>query len=388
MKKFILATPMALLAAPGFAQSSVTLFGVAEAQVGTWNNLVAAPVSRTNPFGATVESGRTRGLIPYGINASRIGFRGTEDLGEGLKANFILENQLAMDTGTTPARFFHRQANVGLSGSFGQIRLGRVYTAWNDVASNSGVGYGDTYDPYVRVWRVGGPVPLGSPTANAGGQLTGLAGSLGTNNDLGNPQVYTHVRLDKSVRYDTPSFNGVVASAQVGLNDTAKTPSAQSYAVVYDQGAVRAGVGYYRQNTKSYYDPATEKFNAALPQEGKLETLTVAFNYDFGPAKLVTMFGQSRYDLFSLSMRTTSREWSVGVTAPVAGDFLLKASVAGSDSKDLAGKDIGAALELHYNLSKRTAIYGAYSWSKYDELLNGQANRSSMIAAIGLRHFF
>lgn len=389
MKKSILIASATLLATPGWAQSSVTLFGVAEAQVGSWRNVSAAPISASNPFGAALASDRTTGLIPYGINASRIGFRGVEDLGGGTKVNFVMESQISLETGATPARFFHRQANVGISGNWGQLRMGRVYTPWNDVASNSAVGYGDTYDPYVRTWRIGGPSPLGSQVPTASGQLTGLAGALGVNNDMASPQQYTHVRMDKSVRYDSPAFGGVTASAQVGMLDPAgKTVSAQSYALVYNDGPWRAGVGYYRQGTLSTYDPSTGGHNPAASRRGKLETVTFALNHDFGPAKLWTMLGESSYDQFALSKRAKSREWSVGVTVPLATNWLLKASVAGSDSPQVAGRDMGAGMELHHMLSKRTTVYGAFSVNRYDELLNGQAQRNASIFAVGLRHLF
>lgn len=389
MSKGILIAGVTLLAVPAWAQSSLTLFGVAEAQVGHSRNVAAAPVSASNPFGATLESQGSTGFIPYGINASRIGFRGTEDLGGGMKASFVLENQLGLDTGTTPARFFHRQANVGLSGEWGQLRLGRVYTPWNDVASNSAVGFGDTYDPYVRVWRIGGPSPLGSPTPSSTGQLSGLSGALGVNNEVASPQQYTHVRMDKSLRYDSPSFGGFTASAQIGMLDpTRKTVSAQSYALVYNDGPWRAGVGYYRQGTRSTYDPATGSHNPALARDGKMETVTVALNHDFGTFKLWTMFGESRYDQFVLSQKAQSREWSLGATVPFGGNWLFKASAAGSNSPQLPGSDIGLAVELHHMLSKRTTVYGAYSVNRYGELLHGQTERKAAIVAVGLRHLF
>jgi predicted porin len=386
--KTLLAGMACLACLSANAQSSVTLFGVAEAQVGSWRNLSAAPVSSSNLFGATSTSASTTGMPSYGVNASRIGLRGVEDLGGGMKATFVLENQLALDNGTTPARFFHRQSNVALSGNFGQVKLGRIYSAWNDIASNGAPGYGDSYDPYVRIWHAGGPVPLGSPTPTADGKVTGLAGAMGTNNDVGHPENWSHVRIDKSVRYDSPKlFNAVVLSAQVGLGGGTSQPSSQSFAALYESGRIRTGIGYFGQNTKSTYDMATGQSNALKAKTGKMETITAAFNYDFGPAKLVSMAGQSKYDLFSLGKKVTSTEWSVGVIAPYQ-KWIFKASVAGSDSKQLAGKDSGFGAEIHYNISKRTAVYGAYSTAKHDELLNGQNYRKSDLTAIGLRHFF
>lgn len=369
--------PLAALAAAALAPAwgqQVTLFGVADAFAGLSRNVVAAPATAANPFGAAMEPKRTRILGSNGLNASRIGFRGTEDLGGGLTASFVMENQLSLDTGTTPPRFFHRQIWVGLQGGFGKIAMGRQYTPWNDVASNAAPGYGDLFDPYVRVWRVGGPTPLGSPAAG-----TGLSAAIGANNDVGNPSVWAHVRMDKSVRYDTPKMGGVTAAVQLGLLDPSNTPTALSASVLYDQGPVRAGIAHYRQDTQYVAAAGTRK--------GDFESTVLAFNYDFGPAKLWSMVNVSRYDLFTLDRRITSREGSLAVSVPL-DPVLLKVSAAVSDSKQLAGRDVGWAIEAHYNLSKRTALYAAHTASRWGELLRGQGEQRGAVTALGMRHFF
>jgi predicted porin len=388
MKRFVVWSIAAFAAAPALAQSSVTLFGVAESQFGAYRNLIAAPVSAANPFGAAIAARSTVGSIPYGPNASRFGLRGAEALGSSLKATFVLESQFNMATGMGPARLFHRQANFGLSGGLGQLRIGRMYSAWNDIASNAAPGYGDAYDPFVRIWRIGGPVPLGSPVPNARGQVTGLAGTLGVNNDVGDPNNWSHVRMDNSIRYDTPSIHGVTLSAQIGLDDPSRTPTAKTFAALYQQGKIRAGIGYYTQSAMSQYNTATQKFDPNLQRRGSIETITAALNYDFGPLILMTMGGQSRYDVFSLNRRITSTEWSAGAQIPLNPLWMIKPSVAGSNSAELPGSDIGAAVEVQYSLSKRTSLYAAYSYSRYGELLYGQPDKTSYIGATGIRHFF
>ncbi len=396
MKKTLIACAVACAASSAHADSSVTLFGVAEANFGAWRNLNAAPVSASNPFGAAVDTKTSVGAVPYGPNASRFGLKGMEDLGGGLTANFILESQFNMATGAGVARLFHRQANVGLkSDTWGQLRMGRIYSAWNDIASNAAPGYGDTYDPFVRVWHIGGPVPLGSPVPNAKGQVTGLAGAVGTNNDVGNPQNWSQVRMDNSIRYDTPVLlGGLTLSAQIGLDDANHTPTAMSFSALYEKGPLRTGIAYYRQHTLSQYNVITQAYDPNLSRGGMTETYTAALNYDFGWAKLMTMVGQSKYDLFSITTdngagkRITSTEWSVGAQIPIGPFWALKPSIAGSNSAALPGSDIGAAMEVQYALSKRTILYVAYSWSNYGELLHGQSQRTSYIAAGGMRHLF
>lgn len=387
-KQWMAAVGVAMVAMPACAQSDFTIWGVGEAQIGSWRNVVAAPVSASNVFGAGLEGASTTGFVPSGINASRLGFRGTEDLGGGMRASFALEMLINLATGATGGnRMFHRQSNVGLAGPFGEVKLGRNYTPWNDIASGAAVGSGNNYDPYARVWRIGGPSPLGSPVPTASGQLQGLAGAVGVNNEIGDASSYGHVRMDNSLRYDSPKFGGLKLSAHVG-SAGGKLPAAQSYAISYDAGPLKAGLAYYKQRTKSHYNADTQRYDALAGRQSSLDTLTAALSYDFGAAKVMGMVGQSRYELAALSRRAASKEWSLGVAVPLPNSFLFKASVAGSDTNAVAGKDLGVAMELHYMLSKRTAIYGAFARTRYDELLNGQKDRVGSVTAVGLRHFF
>ena len=123
MKKRLL-----VLAALGFvgaasAQSSVTLFGVLDADVSHYSQ---GGLSRTM-------------LGSSGSTPSQLGFRGTEDLGGGLSANFWLEAALLNDSGAGAATggglSFSRRSTVSLAGDFGEIRLGRDFSPsyWNHV---------------------------------------------------------------------------------------------------------------------------------------------------------------------------------------------------------------------------------------------------------------
>jgi len=117
MKKSLVA--LAVLAASGaaMAQSSVTLFGIVDAG---YANIKANGTSKS-------------GITNSGYNSSRIGFRGTEDLGGGLKAEFWLEGALANDDGNASGLNFQRRSTVSVVGGFGEVRIGRDYTPtfWN-----------------------------------------------------------------------------------------------------------------------------------------------------------------------------------------------------------------------------------------------------------------
>src|SRR5690606_39044941 len=105
-----------LVSAPAFAQSNVQIYGVVDAGV------VSGKIG-DNKFNG-VQSGL--------LSASRIGFRGTEDLGNGLKAKFTLEYGINVDNGGAPNA--PRQSWVGLEGGFGFIGLGRQYSPGHNYA--------------------------------------------------------------------------------------------------------------------------------------------------------------------------------------------------------------------------------------------------------------
>src|SRR4051794_33733719 len=137
---------LAALAVVGVAsaQSSVTLFGVVDAAVSGYSNKAD---NRFTGVGTTVNQ---TPMTNSGYNSSRLGFRGTEDLGSGLAASFWLEAGLNNNDGSGNAEggglMFNRRSTVSLSGPFGEIRAGRDYppTYWNDTVfdpfGTNGVG--------------------------------------------------------------------------------------------------------------------------------------------------------------------------------------------------------------------------------------------------------
>ncbi|MFP5390581.1 MAG: porin [Gammaproteobacteria bacterium] len=122
MQRKILAAAVFAFPLVAAAQSSVTIYGIADAAI--------AREDTGAPSGArtVVNSGNQSG--------SRIGFRGVEDLGNGLKAAFTLEAAVNMDTGTADTNtLFGRRAVVGLQGDFGSVMIGREYSPVADVAA-------------------------------------------------------------------------------------------------------------------------------------------------------------------------------------------------------------------------------------------------------------
>src|SRR5690606_25713831 len=83
------------------------------------------------------------------LSTSRLGFKGSEDLGGGLSAVFKLEGSLAVDTGTSDALKFNRESYVGLAGGFGEIRFGKIWTAYDDIAWNVNPVFDSAFSPAV-----------------------------------------------------------------------------------------------------------------------------------------------------------------------------------------------------------------------------------------------
>ena len=190
-KSLITLAALAGFSAAASADSSVTLFGILDTGIRAVKN----------GDGGTVKS-----LTNDGLATSRLGFRGEEDLGDGLKAGFWIESTLGIDAGAGgPAtasppgpsgasqgpKFFNRRTTVSLIGPFGEIRLGRDYTPtfFNPAIFDSygSVGVGSFFN------LIGGtPVPFSAATPANGSLLS--TGTLGSN-------AGTLARADNSVSY-------------------------------------------------------------------------------------------------------------------------------------------------------------------------------------------
>ncbi len=201
MKKFTLsalAVVAAAVAAPAFAQSSVTLYG------------------RLN---TTVESQKTNNqgrIWVVANNASRIGFKGTEDIGGGLKAGFNLEHGFNSDNGVAATTFWGREANVNVSGDFGRVRLGR----WTPGS------YYATAD-YVSMHN-----------HDTGSSEDGLYGG-------------PFLQANK-VAYETPTMGGFNASIELAAGEGV-VKRGFDFAANYDMGPFHAGFGYSKQGDQNQY---------------------------------------------------------------------------------------------------------------------------------------
>jgi predicted porin len=292
-KKHLLALAAATLASGAFAQSSVTIFGVLDVGVA---KVTGNGASRT-------------GLSTGGANISRLGFRGTEDLGAGLRASFWLESGLDVDTGTgktAGALSFNRRSTVSLSGNFGEVRLGR-----DDAATflNTLI-----FDPF-------------------------LTNGVGGNNAfimLGAP-----IQISNAVSYFTPAtLGGFSAQLQYAFGETV-TPSRQA-----NYAGVRLGYRAGPLNVAA----ATGKLNGATSVDD-IKASNAGVSYDFGVVRPSLLWARESRGATRISAV------ELGLTAPV-GPGELRAQVSRYNT---AGSNVDwtkVAVGYGYNLSKRTQVYG------------------------------
>jgi len=377
MKKSLVALAALAVAGVASAQSSVTLFGVVDAAVSGYSTKSDDRNTATllNPFyqnQGSVRLSRTV-LSSSGYNSSRLGFRGTEDLGGGLAASFWLEAGLTNDDGNGAATGgglnFNRRSTVSLSGGFGEIRLGRDYTPsfWNDTV----------FDPF-------GTNGVGTnliSTAN-GVTNTGGAGGFGGNANS--------TRSSNSVGYFLPpNLGGFYGQVMYAFHEntkyspgTATPPGVNAFGVVNAGAAATTRAGGYVGGRFGYangpldvavaYGRSTVADQYYIGTTDYVKTANLGASYDFGVVKLFGEVSRARNERDNETFVGARPDqdvtgYLVGVTVPV-GAGLIRASyshvkydlnlvpVLFAPTIDDAKADKFALGYVH-NLSKRTALY-------------------------------
>ena len=358
MKKSLIA--LAVLAASGaaMAQSSVTLFGIVDTAVGYVDNANAAGDS-------------VYGLTTSGNATSRLGFRGVEDLGGGLKAGFWLEGEIFGDDGNAAGFNFTRRSTVSLMGGFGEVRMGRDLTpnysktVSYDLFGQTGIGQFMGWTD----WASNSDFGTAVPTADA-----------------------SNVRSSNMISYYTPNFGGLTAGLGYGF-DEQTTGKAGRYVggyVAYDNGPLSLAASY---------DQRDLLVNGLVAGSAVLDrdTFTLGGSYNLNVVKLNAIVQQSKYKALGESEKVNA--YALGVSAPVgAGEVKLQYALY--DNKIIESKAHHISLGYVHNLSKRTAVYGTVSYmdNKDDSNLGLQAKNlstggpgrgeSQTGVQVGIRHAF
>ena len=324
MKKSLIA--LAALAASGMAmaQSSVTLYGVVDTGL-TYSK------GDESVYGLTKTGGNTN---------SRLGFRGVEDLGNGLKATFNLEGGMNVDDGTgylgaggpNDTGFqFRRTSTVGLAGNFGEVRLGRELTASYMAVSRYDV-FGDT----------------------------GIGASLAWKRDYA-------IRTENAITYYSPVFSGFKVGVNYGFGEQQKASDKRYIGIgaTYDNGPLSLGLGVDRLNGDTQNNTQWDENQTTWHLGG---------SYNFGVAKLLGFYKETKFKETGLNAGNDStkfKTFGLGVTAPVgaAGEvrasynhYRLSADVTGFSVPTFKADQL--SLGYVHNLSKRTALYGTYAYLK------------------------
>ncbi|MES2257502.1 MAG: porin [Pseudomonadota bacterium] len=319
------------------AQSSVTVFGMVDNFVELGNN-GKATLNR-------LQSG--------GIYGSRIGFRGTEELGGGTKALFHLESGINADDGSLGqgGLLFGRQAFVGLSGNYGMLTMGRQYSPTFTTMATYGMGGG-------MGW------------GNASVDFTDLA----------------ILRVNNSINYVTPAFAGVTLKGFYALGENA-TPG-QSHTGNMAGGSAQYDLGEFSASL-SYLERKTSTSNSD-------QWWTAGGAYNFGVVKTGVVV-QKRKDDAKLAGTTF---YELSATVPTASGSLLLDF--GSYRNDIAANADARFYAIRYDhyLSKRTTAYAGYAKTKNQAsaaiTINGAASGGMAVAkgddpralALGIRHIF
>jgi predicted porin len=332
MKKTLVALA-ALAATASFAQSSVTLYGRADASFGSYKEGVTGAKSQL----------RINDGAGAGLSGSRWGLRVSEDLGGGLKANVVIEAGLNIDNGT-PGQgglVYGRQSFIGLSGGFGSFSMGRHYTAYDDLRGGTDL-FGHS-----------------SFSTNLYGFGNTSAGNVG---DGGN---YAG-RVDNSLRYATPNLGGLSAAVTLGLGENKPTTPAivnTAFHVLYANGPLTAGLAYQREKPTATATAQTYTLLAGV--------------YNFGGFKVGANFNRD-------SGASKATEFALQGSVPV-GAMTLTAGYARSKGKG-DGADTSVGLQGVYSLSKRTDIYAGLRNGKSKD--GGVTNKKITHIATGIRHVF
>ncbi len=338
-----LAACLALPAPRAAAQSNVQIYGLIDASIGQFQ---------------TAGTKKVRRLDSGNMSTSYLGFRGSEDLGGGLRAGFTLDSFLLVDSGgagRVPGvdAFWARNANVNLSGSFGNVRLGRMgpplfvstllFNPWGD-------SFG--YSPAIRQYYA---APYGTP----------VVGDSGWNNAIG---------------YTTPRMGGLTATVLVAAGEgaaTARGPNVGAHAL-YFAGPLGLTAAWQKVEAQGTLGRAI----SAFPGFSSQTAWQLGGSYDFKAVKVFAQYGTVKTDA---TADVKVKTWQLGATVPI-GAGKLQASYGNSELDFIApGADRTSKMMTvgyDYFLSKRTDVYALYMSDKFTGLSSGNT------IAVGVRHTF
>jgi predicted porin len=399
MKKLLIASAaLAMVAGTVQAQSSVTIYGLIDAGYGSTETKFTDTGTANVGMVAASTAGSLRNSVKNtGIGAvedptasSRLGFRGTEDLGGGLSANFNLELDTSLNGGEAVSTNNARTSTVGFSSkTMGTINVGRqltgvhgVVAGFNPLAGNNMVG--DIL--YSSAFRAHSMSNIGANFAAPAAATFGTSGATAA--PILSPGVDS-LRMNRGVSYVSPAMNGFTARvdlAQDKVNASTQTATAggtgtsvkhQGLTVNYAKGPIRAAASTH--TAKADLDVAA---TADGQRTAELKINGISAAYQLTPAiSLQAAHVVSEYSLagalnnktkatrlggnYNVGKWVFAAQYGVGDVSSPAADVANSvtvgtASAPGSYGVGTAADRTAMQLAAFYNLSKRTALYAAY----------------------------
>ena len=327
-------------------------------------------------------------------SGSRFGFKGTEDLGNGLTVGFVLENGFSADTGADNDTFFDREASLFIEGGFGKLAMGKIGSINCGTSSWAQIGVLSAFG-----------------TSNWGGYSNQIGSTASTGGVM-----------DNTIAYQSPTFAGFTVFAQYSMGDDGDTESVSGsenessldryYAIgaKYANGPLTA---YFAVDSVNY---RTWAGTAPVPGADDIDdslTVTLGGNYDFDVVQV--FFGAQYFDevktfgslVSNSDMHFASKIKGYGLNLsaniPVAGGKIMAGvgyvdAEAADSQTDAAFKDnefqryiVSAGYD--YPFSKRTDAYAVASYMQ-DSVDYGVAagkedrDPSAFTFVVGLRHKF
>jgi len=352
-----------------FAADNVQLYGLIDMGITHYSGLAPSNASSL-PAGTTASyTGLSSGVVA----GSRIGLKGTEDLGGGLKAMFQAETGFCAagtnQTGTggspycTGSGFMGRTTMLGLQGSFGTVTMGRYFTSMFNNEVN--------YDPF---------------QAGFTGAYSNLSlGINGLNTDgkqVANASNYL-LRSNQTITYISPSLAGLTVQADYSFNDGQATDPLVQGGNTTKLWSLNGSYAFGPATVGANYSKVTNVTTApsATVASGAYKVWQLFGSYDLQMVKLSAIYERGTADYFS----GNDSSWLLGATVPVGPGAVMVSysqygtSLAPTGTSLSTSKAKQYAIGYSYNLSKRTMLYTSFAHMSND---SASADRTGTALAV------
>ena len=326
------AAALALSLAPAAAQTNVSVYGQIRLTVNS------------------IKTGNASDLKELRDNASRLGFRGIEDLGGGMSALFGLEMGLSADDGTVPAPTY-RNSFAGLRGAYGTVALGRL----------------DSTNP------------TGSPLYSQVTAITSFAPNDAGATAIGTSMLNARNRTSNSIGYQSPNVAGFDVRVRGYLRGAPATLDSENGAKSLD-----VGLNYATGPLKLAFGVAKDKRPGGLLTNEFDNKVQFGVRYDFGSIEPYALLGRDRYKN-TVATRRDVNYWIVGTKYVVGSHAIVLNAIQRAVQSNLLGQRRRQEMSYQYALSKRTELQ---AFIDRDGIDSSKSNVRVRAIGAGIRHDF